>query len=704
MDKVNFTPSFDETSKLRKKLATFEKLTAQLMAENLSLKEDLEDSGKDMDSKTTIKSNPSLILELREAIDTAMNEGLHNHQTFLSQRDTINSSFSLGSNGNASGLGLGSSIKEQLGSNNNNSNENGESTGRMISLMSGDEISLFHDDGGTRGYTLGDPSLRSVGIKPEDMTNSMNPRFIDGVFRICTGLNYRARTEGRKMRKAIKQAGDSSEYKSEYNPKLAKRRESLEESQNAEHVEQLSRGEGAELIKFGDVIQLQHVSSQLFLATHKTPAPLNPNCRRVSLKHGSLACNFRILPRFKVRSIGSLVYAGDQIQLQSIKFDHLRLGASPPSAHSQLIDNPLDAPIPSSVMIDASTMGGPKPLGSSSSSSIRNSETAISTSSTTRSSSSSSRSKSYGIKNSSITSNGTKNSGSYFTTENDIQRMKELRRVLRQPSILQHRSTSEVNASMDTYRCFSIGLYKRPTKKNHLLSGKYFRFFHSELNAFMQASADSDKGEILDAAGTSDDPLRVWREDHTPAHVPYLKNFSNNVGAAGSGARSSTDALLDIRMLSAKAIWCFENVDFTTCTEISFNQPLRIKHVPSGKFLSVDSSMINAFHNHRSSSFIDESEEDDETDMDSIGGGGGGGVTNSDNNITNPSSANLFGHSFDHSRSSHSSGSSMTGSIGSITSNQYGRGLASRMELQMDSSINNDSSNSSHGKRFRSCH
>mmetsp|Transcript_15976 Transcript_15976/g.18843 ORF Transcript_15976/g.18843 Transcript_15976/m.18843 type:complete len:149 (+) Transcript_15976:1-447(+) len=145
MDKVNFTPSFDETSKLRKKLATFEKLTAQLMAENLSLKEDLEDSGKDMDSKTTIKSNPSLILELREAIDTAMNEGLHNHQTFLSQRDTINSSFSLGSNGNASGLGLGSSIKEQLGSNNNNSNENGESTGRMISLMSGDEISLFHD-------------------------------------------------------------------------------------------------------------------------------------------------------------------------------------------------------------------------------------------------------------------------------------------------------------------------------------------------------------------------------------------------------------------------------------------------------------------------------------------------------------------------------------------------------------------------------
>jgi len=81
----------------------------------------------------------------------------------------------------------------------------------------------------------------------------------------------------------------------------------------------------------------------------------------------------------------------------------------------------------------------------------------------------------------------------------------------------------------------------------------------------------------------------------------------------------------------------------------------------------------------------------------SSGGGGGGGVTNSDNNITNPSSANLFGHSFDHSRSSHSSGSSMTGSIGSITSNQYGRGLASRMELQMDSSINNDSSNSSHG-------
>ena len=78
----------------------------------------------------------------------------------------------------------------------------------------------------------------------------------------------------------------------------------LEEVRNEEHLKRLAKvdannPEGP--IRYGDVVFLQHLSSGLFLALHKTPAVVNPGCRRASLKKGSLASAFIIIPRFKVR-------------------------------------------------------------------------------------------------------------------------------------------------------------------------------------------------------------------------------------------------------------------------------------------------------------------------------------------------------------------------------------------------------------------
>jgi hypothetical protein len=75
-------------------------------------------------------------------------------------------------------------------------------------------------------------------------------------------------------------------------------------------------------------LQLQHLNSGLFVSVHKTPAPLNPNCRRASLKPGSLAAQFRVLPRFKTRAVGSLVYANEPVLFRSVKHESLMLGAS----------------------------------------------------------------------------------------------------------------------------------------------------------------------------------------------------------------------------------------------------------------------------------------------------------------------------------------------------------------------------------------
>jgi hypothetical protein len=48
----------------------------------------------------------------------------------------------------------------------------------------------------------------------------------------------------------------------------------------------------------------------------------------VSLKPGSLAAHLKILPKYKVRSLGSIVHADDQIVLQSLKHESQYVGAS----------------------------------------------------------------------------------------------------------------------------------------------------------------------------------------------------------------------------------------------------------------------------------------------------------------------------------------------------------------------------------------
>jgi hypothetical protein len=402
----------------------------------------------------------------------------------------------------------------------NHSDEKGE----MISLMAGDLIWFRTDDSGCKGFVLGDDSLKTVGVEPDDQIGSISPRFFEGVFRICTGLNYRSKTEVGKMNKAIRQAEIKSEAIKEFNPDLARKREALEAAQNLEQLEKLSRGEGSELIKYGDIISLQHVRSGLFMATHKTPAPLNPNCRKVSLKKGSLASHFRILPRFKVRSKGSVVYADDQIQLQSVKFEYLKLGASANTHQSDSSSNGIgggfSGELPSSGSFEASS----------------------------------------------------------FSPTADLGRFLGSVSHLRKPTAIRREASCEVNGSMDPFRCFSVKLFYRMKRRGILLSGHYFRMFHPEANAYVQASSDPDKGEVLDATGDLGDPLSRDRLKGLPAHIPYLKQFV-----------SSADASNPIH-LSAKAVWCFEGLDRTRCTEVKWESPLRIRHVPTGKFLSVISN------------------------------------------------------------------------------------------------------------------
>jgi hypothetical protein len=83
-------------------------------------------------------------------------------------------------------------------------------------------------------------------------------------------------------------------------------------------------------ICYGDTIQLEHVRSGRFVGMRKSHSLRNHNNQAVVLMdtvEEGPACYFKVMPRFKVRGIGSSMYAGDEIILESI-FDSVVLSAS----------------------------------------------------------------------------------------------------------------------------------------------------------------------------------------------------------------------------------------------------------------------------------------------------------------------------------------------------------------------------------------
>ena len=116
---------------------------------------------------------------------------------------------------------------------------------------------------------------------------------------------------------------------------------------------------------------------------------------------------------------------------------------------------------------------------------------------------------------------------------------------------------------------------------NLLTSIDYVRLSHPESGGWIQASANSDKGSILDFAEGEYERAEVsgkahsqclLRERGAPAHVPYVKVSPSMEG-----------------QYSAKGVWALELVDRTTSNPVLWRSLLRLRHIASGKYLAVDS-------------------------------------------------------------------------------------------------------------------
>ncbi len=187
------------------------------------------------------------------------------------------------------------------------------------SLHFGDVVRLRCKDS---GYLVGEGFVRNqVGVVLGSDKSSHDRRLqmdeYETDFRICPQLRYDMQ---RIVAKFEKKSG-CADQKS-----FVEERAEKEKFENA-----LLLKSSFDVLRYGQVIQLEHVKSGKFVCCNVKKAALkNKDCLSVGLVGGggSDLCWFYVLPRFKVHGQGTVVHDNDQIMFQPVKQDGYYLSGS----------------------------------------------------------------------------------------------------------------------------------------------------------------------------------------------------------------------------------------------------------------------------------------------------------------------------------------------------------------------------------------
>lgn len=91
---------------------------------------------------------------------------------------------------------------------------------------------------------------------------------------------------------------------------------SLAEAEKSRNLAELAAPSGRQA-RYGQVVQLQHVSTGKFLSAKNTPAKVAHDCLGLFLGNGDASVYFELLPRYKVRAEGGPVLFNDVVLLEA---------------------------------------------------------------------------------------------------------------------------------------------------------------------------------------------------------------------------------------------------------------------------------------------------------------------------------------------------------------------------------------------------
>ena len=140
--------------------------------------------------------------------------------------------------------------------------------------------------------------------------------------------------DGRHARSSVSRKNVTGNYDGEGTSKdagqlLLQARVEEEDIQNAELMKKVKSGKTDQLVKYGDIIQLQHVQTGAFLLASEAPAPVDAECGGLALDEvGGSAALFKVLPRFKAQKKNSVIYFTHTLILESVIQKRMRLHTS----------------------------------------------------------------------------------------------------------------------------------------------------------------------------------------------------------------------------------------------------------------------------------------------------------------------------------------------------------------------------------------
>ncbi|CAC5357472.1 unnamed protein product [Mytilus coruscus] len=199
-------------------------------------------------------------------------------------------------------------------------------------LCIGDFICLYCEE--TEGYVYSiQSSCMNNGLNVYSNQDRNRPRNVPDpqviVFQITIQNRYKL---NKKLRKIEFNEIDTSEvHESSISKAASKKIKASAEAENKDNEAEQKRQFGKK-VRYGEIIQLRHVFSGKYIHSSTTQtSQKDRNNMRISL----LECNaknaqFKILPRYKVKSEGEFVQLYDQVMLESIKSPGHFLHASEP--------------------------------------------------------------------------------------------------------------------------------------------------------------------------------------------------------------------------------------------------------------------------------------------------------------------------------------------------------------------------------------